>query len=138
MNLDKPLMHAIVAVIESGDEVLMVERAAIDTYPGYWNAVTGGLDDGEDQRAGCIREAFEEVGLEIIPVRKVWETITSRAHFVLHWWQCELAGPRDVTPNPEEVGDWQWVKRDAAHLLPLMFADSRWFFREIYPVTRRP
>jgi 8-oxo-dGTP diphosphatase len=135
-NDQRPLRHAIVAVIESGEDLLFIERAAMDTWPGYWSSVTGSLDPGDDQQAACIREAREEVGLQIKPVRKLWESVTRRAHFVLHWWQCELTGPRDVTPDPKEVANWRWVKYADIERIPLMFSDSRWFFRAIYPATR--
>lgn len=132
----RPLRHAIVAMIEDGDEVLMIERAAMDTWPGYWSAVTGGMDGAENQQSACIREAMEEVGLRVKPVRKLWESVTKRAHFVLHWWQCELIGTREVTPAAEEVADYRWVKRGEIPQIKLMFADSRWFYREVYPGTR--
>jgi 8-oxo-dGTP diphosphatase len=131
-----PVRHAIVAVIEDRGDVLLVERAATDTYPGYWSAVTGSIEPGETQQAACVRECREEVGLRVKPVRKLWETVTRRAHFVLHWWQCELNGPRTVTPDPLEVGDFGWVHGRDLHRIGLMFSDARWFFREIYPHTR--
>jgi 8-oxo-dGTP pyrophosphatase MutT (NUDIX family) len=131
------LRHAIVAVIEDGSELLLVQRASTDTYPGYWSAVTGSIEPGESQQAACIRESREEVGLSIQPIRKVWETITRRAHFVLHWWQCELAGPRAVVPDPREVGDFTWIRHADVSKIGLMFSDSRWFFREVYTRTRR-
>lgn len=133
----QPFRHAIVAVIEDGDELLFIERAAMDTWPGYWSSVTGSLEPGEDQQSACVREALEEVGLRIKPVRKLWESMTRRAHFVLHWWQCELAGPREVKPEPSEVAAWKWIKRGEIERIPIMFSDSRWFFREVYPRTMR-
>ena len=132
----RPLRHAIVAVIESGDEILFIERAAMDTWPGYWSTVTGQMESDESQQSACVREAFEEVGLRIKPVRKLWESMTRRAHFVLHWWQCELVGSREVTPDPKEVADHKWIKRGDIQDIPLMFSDSRWFFRAVYPATR--
>lgn len=132
----RPLRHAIVALIHAGDELLLIERAAADTYPGYWSAVTGAMDDGETQQAACIREAREEVGLHVRPVRKVWESVTRRASFVLHWWQCELAGPREVKADPAEVGAWRWVREQEIAKLTPMFSDARWFHREIYPLVK--
>lgn len=131
-----PLRHAVVAIIEDGDKVLMISRAATDTYPGYWSAVTGSLEEGESQQLACIRECREEVGLRVKPVRKVWESITRRAHFVLHWWQCDLDGPRAVVPELTEVGDYGWFKHEDIPKIGLMFGDARWFLSEIYPRTR--
>ncbi|MCC7510491.1 MAG: NUDIX hydrolase [Planctomycetes bacterium] len=133
----RPVRHAIVALIHDGDDMLLIERAAADTYPGYWSAVTGAMDAGETQQAACIREAREEIGLQVKPVRKVWESVTRRASFVLHWWQCELAGPRAVVADPAEVGDYRWVREADIARIPLMFSDARWFYRDIYPRVRR-
>ena len=133
----QPLKHAIVAVIHDGDDILLIERAAADTYPGYWSAVTGSMEDGETQQRAIIRECMEEVGLKVRPDHKLWESVTRHAHFVLHWWECSLDGPRDVRPDPTEVAAYKWLKYDDIKAIALMFSDSRWFFRELYPVTRR-
>ncbi|MCC6463758.1 MAG: NUDIX hydrolase, partial [Planctomycetes bacterium] len=103
----------------------------------YWSAVTGSLEAGETQEQACVREAMEEVGLAVQPVRKLWESVTRGAHFVLHWWQCELRGPRTVTPDPKEVGAFEWKARTSLLDAPLMFSDSRHFYREVYEQTRR-
>ena len=136
-NNQRPLLHAISAVIEDGDEILFVERAAVDTYPGYWSSVTGSIEPGETQQQAVIRECMEEVGLRVKPVRKLWESATRRAPFVLHWWECCLDGPREVRPDASEVAAYRWLKYDEIARMPLMFADSRWFFREVYPVTAK-
>jgi len=135
---DQPeLRHAVVVIIIDGDDILFVERAAGDTYPGYWSVVTGTLEPGEDQPTACTREAMEEVSLSIRPIRKVWESVTRGAHFVLHWWVCRLEGSRDVTPDPAEVGQWRWVNVAEIPEIPLMFGDSRWFYREVFPAAAR-
>lgn len=133
----RPLRHAVVVIIEDGADTLLIERAATDTYPGYWSAVTGSLEAGETQQQACVREAREEVGLEVLPVRKLWESVTRGAHFVLHWWQCELQGSRAVTPDPREVGAYAWKSRAELLDVPLMFSDSRHFYRDVYEITRR-
>lgn len=133
----RPLRHAVVALIHDGEDLLLIERAAADTYPGYWSAVTGAMEPGEDQQSACIREAREEVGLLVKPVRKVWESVTRRASFVLHWWQCELIGPREVKADPTEVGAWRWVREHEVTTLSPMFSDARWFHRETYPLVKR-
>lgn len=130
------LRHAIVAIIEDGDDILFVERAETDSYPGFWSSVTGAMEPGENQQRAIVRECREEVGLSVKPVRKLWESVTRRAPFVLHWWKCELNGPREVTPDPTEVGDYKWMKFEDIASVRVMFSDARHFFRKVYPVTR--
>ncbi|MCC6466248.1 MAG: NUDIX domain-containing protein, partial [Planctomycetes bacterium] len=72
----RPLRHAVVVIIEDGADTLLIERAKTDSYPGYWSAVTGSLEAGETQEQACVREAMEEVGLAVQPVRKLWESVT--------------------------------------------------------------
>ncbi|MDH5642522.1 MAG: NUDIX hydrolase [Nitrospira sp.] len=132
-----PLKHAVVAIVEDGDELLFIERAAIDTYPGYWSTVTGAIEPGESQREALVREVHEEVGLVVEPVAKVWESITRSHFFILHWWRCRLNGPREVVGDPAEVADHRWVKIEQAGELGLMFTDSRYFFRKLYRDLRQ-
>lgn len=130
------LRHAIVAIIEDGDDMLFIERGKEDTYGGYWSNVTGQMDEGEAQPAACIREAAEEVGLKVIPERKVWESVTRGSHFVLHWWLCRLDGPREVKPQAGEVESFRWVKLAQVAEIAPMFSDTRLFYRDIYPLVR--
>ena len=39
------------------------------THPGMWTLPGGGLDHGEDPRAGVRREVYEETGLTVTPGR---------------------------------------------------------------------
>ncbi|GIK52346.1 MAG: NUDIX hydrolase [Planctomycetaceae bacterium] len=130
------LRQAIVALIEDGDQLLIIERGKEDTYGGFWSNVTGEMNPGEAQRAACAREALEEVGLKVIPVRKMWESVTRGAHFVLHWWLCRLDGPREVKPQPGEVESFRWVKYEELESVSPMFSDTRLFYRDIYPLVR--
>jgi hypothetical protein len=69
-------------------------------------------------------------------VRKLWESVTRRAHFVLHSWECELVGPRETKLDPAEVSDCKWMSTPDAANMPLMFSDTRYFLREVWPQTR--
>lgn len=124
-----------VILIRNGEKYLLMKRAATDSYPGYWSTVTGSLEPGESQVAACIREAREEVGLEVRPVRKLWESMTRRAHFLLHGWLCDLAGPNKVKRDRNEVADTKWLTIEEASRLPLMFSDTRYFLREVRPLV---
>jgi ADP-ribose pyrophosphatase YjhB (NUDIX family) len=130
------LRQAIVAIIEDGDEMLFIERGLADTYGGYWSNVTGEMNAGESQADACVREAFEEVGLKVKPERKLWESVTRGAHFVLHWWLCRLDGPRIVKPQPGEVENFRWGKLADVEQITPMFSDTRLFYRDVYPLVR--
>jgi 8-oxo-dGTP pyrophosphatase MutT (NUDIX family) len=46
----------------AGLEVLLIRRAAGRIYPGLWQCVTGGIDDGERVPLAALRELREETG----------------------------------------------------------------------------
>ncbi|HEY5833792.1 methyltransferase domain-containing protein [Streptomyces sp.] len=49
------------------DEVLLARRAGTGYADGLLHAPSGHLEDGEDVRSGMIREAHEEIGVELAP-----------------------------------------------------------------------
>ena len=52
------------AVIVEGDRVVLVRRAA-EPMAGEWSIPGGLLELGETMRAGAVREALEETGLQV-------------------------------------------------------------------------
>jgi 8-oxo-dGTP pyrophosphatase MutT (NUDIX family) len=46
----------------SSPEYLLIRRAPDRIYPGLWQCVTGGIDDGEEIPAAALREVAEETG----------------------------------------------------------------------------
>lgn len=55
-------------------EILLIRRAAGRIYPGLWQCVTGGLEDGERIVDGAIREVVEETGLGPADLEALFET----------------------------------------------------------------
>ena len=54
----------IVQIAPAGDpEILLLRRAPGRIYPGLWQCVTGGLEDGERVVDGALREVTEETGI---------------------------------------------------------------------------
>jgi 8-oxo-dGTP pyrophosphatase MutT (NUDIX family) len=54
-------------VLRRGDEVLLARRANTGYGDGLWNGPSGHVEDGEDVRAAMVREAAEEIGVELAP-----------------------------------------------------------------------
>ena len=54
-------------VLRRGDDVLLARRAGTGYADGLLHAPSGHLEDGEDVRSGLIREAREEIGVELAP-----------------------------------------------------------------------
>lgn len=54
-------------VLRRGDEVLLARRAGTGYGDGLWNGPSGHVEEGEDVRAAMVREAREEIGIELGP-----------------------------------------------------------------------
>ncbi|MEU2112928.1 methyltransferase domain-containing protein [Streptomyces sp. NPDC019507] len=54
-------------VLRRGDEVLLARRAGTGYGDGLWNGPSGHVEEGEDVRAAMVREAREEIGVELAP-----------------------------------------------------------------------
>ena len=126
------MLDAIVAVITNGNKALLIQRAPTVRGGGYWAPVSGEVEPGESQEAAVVREAKEEVGLTVRPLRKVWENISSRGTFRLHWWLAEyVAG--ELALEKREVSDARWLTVDEINQLETTFEGDREFYREMLP-----
>ena len=122
------MLEAVVAVITKGDKVLLVERVPT----GHWAPVSGSVEPGESQEAAVAREAMEEVGLTVRPVRKVWENISASGHYILHWWLAEyVAG--DLVLQASEVSDARWLAPGEVCRLESTYEGDREFYAQLLP-----
>jgi ADP-ribose pyrophosphatase YjhB (NUDIX family) len=119
-------------VIVREGRCLLIRRAAGVPQPGFWAPVGGTVEPGETEAAAVVREAREEVGLEVRPVRKVWENVSSSGTFDLHWWLAEPVGGR-LAPDPREVAGTRWCDTEAYFALDRTFSGDHEFFRSVLP-----
>lgn len=107
-------------------DVLLLERAA---HPGYWQSVTGSLEDCENPVQAAIREVAEETGI-VTQVEDLRDWRLSNRFEIFPQWRSRYAA--GVTHNtehvfslcvanqpiklaPEEHLGWRWLPwRDAA------------------------
>jgi len=61
------VVPAAYVVLRRGDEVLMLLRANTGYMDGFWAVPAGHVERGESAVAAAVREAREEVGVEIDP-----------------------------------------------------------------------
>ena len=130
------MREAVVAVITNGNKVLLIERAPSVRGSGYWAPVSGEVEPGESEEAAVVREAMEEVGLTVRPLRKVWENMSSRGTFRLNWWLAEyVAG--ELVLEKREVSNARWLTTDEINRLDSTFEGDREFYRKVLPLLRR-
>ncbi len=108
-------------------QVLLLDRA---DKPGYWQSVTGSIEEGETLRETAIREVREETGLDaerfqltdwqMSNVYEIYQHWRYRyapgvTHNTEHVFGLELPAPVAVTLNPREHLRYEWVDwREAA------------------------
>ena len=132
----KMMLDTVVAVIRNGNKVLLIQRVPSVRGGGYWAPVSGEVEPGESQEAAVVREAMEEVGLTVRPLRKVWENISLHGTFTLHWWLAEYVGG-ELVLEKREVSDARWLTVDEICGLDSTFEGDREFYQKVLPSLAR-
>lgn len=114
-------VSALVLIHTADLQVLLLERA---DKSGYWQSVTGSLEEGETPREAAIREVREETGLVATDYRfydmqasNVYEIYPhwryryapGVTHNTEHLFGLELPAPLPVQLAPAEHVRYEWV-----------------------------
>jgi ADP-ribose pyrophosphatase YjhB (NUDIX family) len=105
-------------ILLRGREVLLARRSGTGYADGLLHAPSGHLEDGEDVRAGMIREAAEEIGIELAP-REV-EAVVVMQHRSpagaprIGWFFAArlAAGAEPVNREPDKCSGIGWYPLD--------------------------
>lgn len=124
------MRDAVAVVIKRGKAFLLIKRAKKGEAEDYWCPITGALEPGETQEEAVIREAKEEMGIIVEPLKKVWECPTDNQDYLLHWWFVSMI-EQVPTICFDEVKEYQWVTENQMSWLEKMFDADRLFFKEV-------
>ena len=100
-------------------KVLLLRRHATGYMDGYYSLPAGHLDGGETVRKAGVREAREEIGVEIDPADMTFACVfhrhedEERVDFFLHVYKWD---GNPVNAEPRKCDDVRWVDIDS---LPL-------------------
>jgi len=122
--------EAVVGVILREGRVLVIQRGPGARMTGYWSPPTGRIEAGESQAQAVVREMREELGLDVRPLAKVWESRTDDGSFLLHWWLVAEDGDRLIL-DPGEVSQAVWTNTEEFLQLEPTFRGGREFFRTV-------
>ena len=107
----RTVLVALAVVRDSAGRLLIARRKADAVLGGFWELPGGKIEQGETAAQFALREAREELGVEVQPLGDL-PTITHRydhATVTLHPVLCRwLAGQ----PEPRQVDAVRWVSRD--------------------------
>lgn len=95
MKGTKPHLHIALALIWRGGEVLVSRRLATAAHlPGVWEFPGGKVEADELPALAAVREAREEVGLEVevVAVREPIEWEYEKRFVTLHPFDCRIVG----------------------------------------------
>jgi 8-oxo-dGTP diphosphatase len=124
------MKDAVAVVIKKNDRFLLIKRAKKGEAEDYWCPITGAVEDGETQEEAVIREAKEEMGIVVRPIKKIWECFTADKKYRLHWWWVKLLNDK-IRVCPDEVKDFRWLTLAQMQKIDKMFADDLLFFKSI-------
>lgn len=119
-------IQAVVAIIQKSDAFLFVKRSDYtEAASGYWCPVSGRIEKNETQQDALKREVMQEVGLEVVAVKKVCEIPSADDRFVLHYWTTEIiAGEAGICSH--EATEMKWVTvEEMKQLQPTFEEDVR-------------
>lgn len=115
-----------VAIVQQGGRLLVIRRSLAVVAPGAYCFPGGGIEAGETEAEAVVREFREELGAEILPVRRVWQSVTPW-RIQLAWWLGQLPPEAELRPDPAEVSEFDWCTPDQMGQLPGLLASNRDF-----------
>ena len=121
------IQPVVLVLIRKDDKFLLTLRAeenpGANNFHGFWQIPGGGLEFGESLEACAIREAKEELGIDITIIRmipKIYHDVRASWHGLLIGFVCELKNPADEVVINEESSDYGWYNLEEAKQLKLM------------------
>lgn len=123
--------------VSDGFELLFQRRSSeIDQFGGYWDVSAGGhIDYDESQLDAAVREAKEEIGVDITAKNLRYGFSYCRRNMIAHVYFCDWTGrPDSFTYADGEVDAVKWVSLDQIDSFcqefckPPLKDDNLWIF----------
>lgn len=103
---------------EAGRYLIQQRALHLEADPGIWATTAGHVQSGEDSLAGAIREAHEELGLQLAPAQFRRLDRLKIKNRMEDLWLAEVSRASIGAPTlGSEVADCKWVsKAELEHL----------------------
>lgn len=121
-----PRKRGAVAVVTRGRELLVIRRSRTVAAPLAYCFPGGGIEAGETEEQAVVREMLEELGVEVTPIQRLWE---SRTPWGVHlcWWQVQIPDDALFVPSPAEVESVHWYAPSEMLRLAALLDSNRAF-----------
>lgn len=118
------MKHAVMIVMQRDDKFLLGKRASWKTKaPGYWCPISGHIELQESEEEAVIREAQEETGAIVKPVRKLTSISSHDKTVMLHWLLAEITSG-EPHANNDENELVKWFSREELEMLTPVFKED--------------
>lgn len=113
-------------VLKYGDKILVVQRSKeLNFYPGYWNGISGFLDDQRSLEEKVKDELSEELGVSASKIKRIrlgeifdQEAPKYKKTWIVHPVLVEVA--TDKIKLDWEARSYRWIKLNEAKKLKLL------------------
>jgi 8-oxo-dGTP pyrophosphatase MutT (NUDIX family) len=103
----EPKRRGAVAVIVRQGRLLVIRRSRLVVAPLRYCFPGGAIEPGESEQEALVREIREELNVEILPQRRLWQSVTPW-RVDLAWWLGQLPAGAEPVPAPAEVESVHW------------------------------
>ncbi len=117
-------------MIERDERLLIIRRAEGIAAPGAYCFPGGGIEAGETEAEALVREIWEELGVGVRPLGRLWQSVT-QWQVELAWWLADLEPDARLAPNPAEVAAIHWVPVGELAAWPGLLSSNHDFLRAL-------
>lgn len=126
--------HGVVAIVRNtAGEFLLLEDNRKGEMEGCWAPPHGRCDAEKDlnEQDGVIREVKEEVGLDVIPIRKVLTQPADTKVTTVAFWLVDVVASNEIVLAEEESSRYGWFSLSRSLELKL-YPGTRTFFNKVF------
>lgn len=116
-KLEKP-SSGVAVILKKKDKFLLVKQNK-KPYQYFWAPVHGTMASNETEEEAVIRETYEEVGLNVKPIKKLGVSKSDYKVIQLHWWFAECK-QEQIKIDPREIAAFGYFSLSDMLSLKLM------------------
>ena len=123
--------HGIVALVRNDEGRFLLLKEARQEMQGCWAPPHGCLESSDkSEEAGVAREVYEETGLHVEPVKKIFSQAADTKVKTVAFWLVDVAGWSNLEIDKTESSDHGWFSLDEVLELKL-YPGTRIFFEKV-------